>query len=462
MAHQGTTERGETGTLDYSAVAVPENARMSKAGLTMAWWAVCSAVFYIVVGASMALNFGTWNAIIGMLLSVITYGAINAVLSRFAIRTGLSVALFSRILFGSIGASIATLIFCATAIYYAVFEGSVIAVGINTVFPAISYQVAALIVVIYSALLIFGSIQNWLDKFNGVLLPVYLLGLVTATGLVIAEYGYSDNWLRLGPAGGPPAGGWWSCFVYYMGIWVLMMFTFDYARFGRKEDADYHAFFNFGVPFYLMAFLVSGLFGIFMVGSVPNDGAISEVSVLLALLKLMGVWGLVFVWVTQTRINTANYYLAAVNMEALLSPLGRLPFGRIGWAVAVGAVVYVLMLADVFGYLLQALAYQGIFVVAWVAVALAYIAGRRHTGATDDAMAGRVANAPAFEPCGLIAWFAATALGIALYLAGGPYAEVSAPATAIAAFVFHYAGMILTKAQPRAAAPVERARSLDR
>jgi purine-cytosine permease-like protein len=85
----------------------------------MAWWAVCSAMFYIVVGASLALSFGARNALIGMVLSVICYGLVNSILSRFAIRSGLSVALFSRLLFGSTGACLATLIFFSTAIYYA-------------------------------------------------------------------------------------------------------------------------------------------------------------------------------------------------------------------------------------------------------------------------------------------------------------------------------------------------------
>lgn len=443
MAGQAST--AEVGNLDYTATAVPRDARMPRTALTMAWWAVCSAVFYIVVGAALALGFGTRNAIIGMLLSVAVYGAINAVLSRFAIRTGLSVALFSRVLFGNVGAGIATLIFCATAMYYAVFEGSVIAVGINTVFPAISYEWAALIVVLYSVPLIFGSIQNWLDKFNGILLPFYVLGLVVAVALAIAEYGYSNAWLDLGPAGGAPAGGWWSCFVYYMGVWVLMMFTFDYARFGRPEDARYHALFNFGMPFYLMAFVVSGLFGIFMVATVPHDGTVTEVSVLLALLKLMGIWGLLFVWVTQTRINTANYYLAAVNLEALLSPFGRLPFGRIAAGVLVGAFVYVLMLADVFSYLLQALAYQGIFVVAWVAVALAHIFSDRYERLAGGTIEYRSSHVPAFNPCGLVAWFGATAIGIMLHSVGGAYAELSAPATAIAAFALYSAGLTVAK-----------------
>lgn len=441
----GKISAAEADNLDYSNIAVPPNARMPKMALTMAWWAVCSAVFYIVVGAALAIGFGTRNAIIGMILSVITYGLINAVLSRFAIRSGLSVALFSRVLFGNVGAGLATLIFCATAIYYAVFEGSVIAVGINTVFPWISYPLAALIVVLYSVPLIFGSIQTWLDKFNGVLLPFYILGLVVAVVLAIGEYGYSNKWLNLGPASGEVAGGWWSCFVYYMGVWVLMMFTFDYARFGRQEDVGYHAWFNFGMPFYIMVFLVSGLFGIFMIGTVPDLGKVTEVTVLLALLKLMGVWGLLFVWITQTRINTANYYLAAVNMEALFQLFGKLPFGRIGWAIVVGAIVYLLMLADVFTYLLQALAYQGIFVVAWVAIAVSHILSDHYKRVAGDKIEYRASHVPAFNPLGITAWFAAAAVGIGLHLSGGFYADLSAPATAIIAFGMYAIGLTVAK-----------------
>jgi hypothetical protein len=60
---------------------------MGKLSLTMAWWAVCSAIFYIVVGASLALTYGARNALIGMVLSVISYGLINACISRYAMRT---------------------------------------------------------------------------------------------------------------------------------------------------------------------------------------------------------------------------------------------------------------------------------------------------------------------------------------------------------------------------------------
>ncbi|UOO89729.1 allantoin permease [Vitreoscilla massiliensis] len=338
----------------------------------MAWWGVCSAMFYIVVGVAMAKSYGTVNAIIGLVITVLAYGIINGIISKYAIETGLSVGLFSRVLFGSKGAALATLIFFATATYYAIFEGSVIAVTLNHMYPSVSYTVAALVVVLYSVPLIFGSVQTWLDKFNGVLLPFYILGLIVAVILATNTYGYSDAWLRMGPENPSPTG-WWNVSVYYMGIWVLMMFTFDFARFGKKEDVKYHVLFNFGVPFYLLAFLLSGLVGIYLVGTMPHSGDLSEVSVAFDLVKLMGVAGLVFVWITQTRINTANYFLATTNLQSFFKDVFNIHLGKIAWAVVVGIIVYLLMLVDVFAYILQALAYQGIFVVAWVAIALTHI-----------------------------------------------------------------------------------------
>lgn len=423
--------------LEFSDRAVPPDQRMARLPLTMAWWSVCSAMFYLVVSASLALAYGSVNAIIGLVLSVIAYGIVNGILARYAIRTGLSVSLFSRILLGRSGAAIATLIFFATAIYYAVFEGSVIALALSETFPAFTYPVAALVVVVYSVLLIFGSIQRWLDKFNGVLLPFYILGIVAAVGLAIAEYGYSDAWLNLGPEGGAPAGGWWNCFVAFMGVWVLMMYTFDYARFGRTEDADYHARISFGMPFYLVTFLLNGLVGIFLAASLPTEGGVTEVSVVLALIKLMGLAGLGFVWISQTRINTANYYLAAVNMESFADAFGlKLP--KLVWAIVVGAVVYALMLADVFAYILQALAYQGIFVVAWVAIALTHIRSRTYEQIVGAEPLYHRSQVPAVNAGGLAAWLIGSAVGLILHFSGDMMATWSAPVTFLSAGVIYW------------------------
>ncbi|MEI8634453.1 hypothetical protein P4S72_25340 [Vibrio sp. PP-XX7] len=176
----------------------------------------------------------------------------------------------------------------------------------------------------------------------------------------IDTYGYQSDWLSLGSEHATSTG-WWNCFTYYMGVWVLMLYTFDFARFGKQEHNHYHARINFGMPFYLITFLLNGIVGIYLAASIPQDGALSEVSVVLAILKLLGVWGLVFVWVTQTRINTANYYLASLNMQAFFDNVAGWKASKFVWTIVVGAVVYILMLSDVFSYLLQALAYQGVF-----------------------------------------------------------------------------------------------------
>ncbi|CAG9000577.1 MAG: hypothetical protein CENE_02577 [Candidatus Celerinatantimonas neptuna] len=419
-----------SGQQDLSTMPVPEHAKMGKLSLTMAWWSVCSAVFYIVVGASLAMSYGAKNAIIGMVLSVVSYGVINAIISRYVISNGLSVALFSRRLFGKAGASLATLIFFLTAIYYAVFEGSVIAVAFNHLLPSLAYKWAALVVVLYSVPLIFGSVQHWLDKFNGVLLPFYLIGLAITIGVAVHEYGYQPGWIDAGPAK-PVAYGWWHCFTYYMGVWVLMLYTFDFARFGRKQDSHYHARFNFGMPFYLVTFLLNGIVGIYLVSSIPQQGSLSELSVVMAILKLLGFLGLVFVWITQTRINTANYYLATINMQAFFEQLKVLKLSRLLWAVIVGALVYAMMLADVFTYLLQALAYQGVFVVAWVGAALAHIALNKGGEMPLE-------QVPMFYRPGLIAWFASTIAGMVIMHLSAPFSSFAAPITFVLSLLLYW------------------------
>lgn len=208
----------------------------------------------------------------------------------------------------------------------------------------------------------------------------------------------------------------------------------------EPEDATYHGRYNFGMPFYLVTILLNGAAGIYLASSIPQDGPLSEVSVVMAILKLMGFWGLLFVRVTQTRINTANYYLATVNMQAFFGNLLGLHASRLLWAMVVGAVVYVLMLADVFSYLLKALAYQGVFVVAWVGVALAHILAAPDQGSTIDDAAG-------INRAGLGAWFCGVIPGFVLMEMAGFWPSLSAPLT----FVSSMGVYVLLQQRGRAA-----------
>jgi hypothetical protein len=157
--------------------------------------------------------------------------------------------------------------------------------------------------------------------------------------VTIEQYGYSAAWLQMGPASGPVANGWWDCFSYFMGVWILMMYTWDYARFGRKEDATYHAASTSACP--LHRHLFDQWPGRDFPGrdhSCPRRP--ERVSVVMAIVELMGIWGLIFVWISQTRINSANFYLAATNMQAFFGGIGLAKVPYIAWAIAVGVLVY--------------------------------------------------------------------------------------------------------------------------
>ena len=407
-----------------------ETDRMPRGALTMVWWSLCSAMFYLFLGATLALNFGTRNAIIGTLLGVVGMSVLGFIFSRYAIRSGKSCYLLSQELFGTIGSALASLIFFVTAMYYAVFESSVVAIAASKVI-GVSYGVACVVIVLYSVPLVAGSVQHWLDKINGLLLPIYVCGLVLAIYMATQKYGYSGAWLSLGPPEGASPTGWWNCFLAYFGQHLLMMCTLDIGRFGRVKDTHYHGVVGFGLAFYVMAFLVNALVGIYLVGSAGLTDVSETVVMDVCLTVMGGTLGLLFVWVTQTRINTANYFLSATNMQAFLVQTSRIKLPKLLCAAIVGAVVLIVMMStNVFVYLLVALSYQGIILTAWTGVALAYILMDR-TG-----LDGRIVQpeVPTFSKRGLAAWTIGTFAGLLLMATQGLAATLSIPVTLTLAF----------------------------
>ncbi|PIJ55870.1 permease, partial [Leucobacter sp. OLES1] len=172
--------------------------QMSRGSLAPAWYGVASAFFFVYIGAAMAAAYGTANAIIGIVLTIIVYGAINAVLSKYAINNRTTVAQFSRTILGTAGSSIATIIFALVAIYYAVFEGSIVAYALMAAFGGPMW-LWSLVVVVYSTPLIIGGVRRFLDKLNGWLMPLYFFGLIAAVIWAGAVYGFGDAWLTHAP-----------------------------------------------------------------------------------------------------------------------------------------------------------------------------------------------------------------------------------------------------------------------
>lgn len=106
-----------TSSSSPSKVSPGPGPKMSAGSLSMAWHGLVSAMFFIYIGASLAEAYGTVDTLIGLAITIFIYGAITRVLSGYALRTGLTVAQFSRTLLGRKGVMLMTLVFAATAIY---------------------------------------------------------------------------------------------------------------------------------------------------------------------------------------------------------------------------------------------------------------------------------------------------------------------------------------------------------
>lgn len=410
---------------DYTTHVVPHSWRASKQSLSMSWYSLVSGMFYLVTAATLASVVGTVDTLIGIVLACIVYGYLGYVTSKYSAETGLTVALVSQRLFGASGSIVAPLILTATAMYYAVFESTVIAHALHAFFGALDIRLWYAIAVAMNLPLVIGGIRRWMDKYNAALLPIYWLGLLLVVYLAANQVDTS-GWLAHKPAAAAElaAPGWLYAFFVYLGVLVLIMFTLDFARFGKVQDTKANGIFTFGPVFYVFVYLANGLLGIFIAYAAGLSAGVSSETVVEFIISLMGGWGLLLVWVTQARINTANFYVASTNMEDLWSKLFRHKISRVGSVLICGAIIFLFMLSDVLSYLFVALAWQGAFIASWVAILLAHVILDQDK--LTEFRPGRLAGFSA----GAWIWIGSSLFGVLFYQFGGTAGAVwSTPVT---------------------------------
>jgi hypothetical protein len=291
-----------------------------------------------------------------------------------------------------------------------VFEGSVVSVALQSFFGG-PLKLWYPIVIVGTAPLVWRGVRTWLDRLNGFLLAFFVIALVAVVVWALAAKGYHGFLPGTKAAPGTTLP-WLQAFTAYMGVWLLMMYTMDFSRLGRKKDNGYHTAVTFGWLYYTIAFLVNGLVGILLVstfGITFKELAGQESALPVAIVSLTGVLGVALIVITQTRINTVNLYLASTNFQSFFSRVFRLTLPRTFWVLFAVAVGYLLMLTN---YVLGALTYQGIAIVAWVAVALAHVNYLRGHHLKLEGLEFWPGRVPAFNPGGILAWVAATAVGV--------------------------------------------------
>lgn len=395
---------------DYSNHVVPLTARVGRWQLAMSFWSLLSAMVWLFYGALAAALYGTGNAIVALVVSAALYSVWNVFFTRWSIRSGLNSTPLSRRMFGVVGASLTALLVAANVTYYAVFESSTLAVAFQHYTPGISITWWYLIVVVAMLPLMLGGVQSWMARFNGLLLPLYVVGVVAAIIAAIVKFHPGTAWLQFDgvvPPVARTAPGWLLGVCLYFGLFLMMPVSTDFARFGRKEDETFHSVVTFGPVFYAWLYVVNGLVGIFLVQAAATDPT-SETGVVQGILASLGVVGLIFIVISQARINSLNYYESSANWDRFVTTVSPLRIPRWVYVVLVSAVVYVLMLTDVFSWLLKAVSWQGDFFAAWVGIVTAHMVLSKDKIEDAEFRAGRL---PRFT-WGLAVWIVTAGLGI--------------------------------------------------
>lgn len=411
---------------DYSAHVIPESARVPRWQLAMSAWSTLSAMVWLFYGALVASLYGTHDALIGIGIAVVLYALGTGVYVRWAARTGLSSALLSRRMFGVAGSALIALLLAATTTYYTVFESSTLASAFQTYFKAWDIRWWYLLVVVAIIPLMLGKVQTWFAKLNSILLPFFVAGLVAVVIAVAVKKGMgthallgatgkptgqSADWLSFPgvvPEAARPLPGWLLVVVLYLGLSLMLPVAVDFCRFSKKQDVAFHQHVTFGFAYYLFMYGVNGVVGIYITQAMLGVATV-ENGVVQASIDALGLAGLLFIIVTQARINSLNYYLSVLNWDRLLRVLTGKRLPQLAWVVLLSTGVFLLMLTDVFSYLQTALNWQGVCMISWVGIVsthMALVPSDRRNGPEF-----RATRLPAATPA-LGVWAIATGIGI--------------------------------------------------
>jgi purine-cytosine permease-like protein len=418
---------------DYTDHIVPITARQSRGRVLGGWWSIASAMAFLYYGALAASLVGTQQALVGLAVVIVVYSLLGAFASNAAIKRGLNSMLLTREMFGVRGAALTPLICGLGALYYAVFESSVMASALQAYFRVFDVRVWYAVVIVAMLPLMLGGMQTWLNKLNNWTLPIYFFGVTAAVVVAGLRFGWSGDWFTMSPeiASGSSVPGWIATFVLFMGNWLLIPDTLEFARFGRPQDGKFHAHVTFGTLFYLLAYGFNGLAGILIVHLAAPNTTIAESAVTTGIVASLGLVGLIVVIVSQVRINSANFYVASMCLERVVSHFSTRNLTRRGWVVALAVITFLLMFVNVFNYITLALAWQGIATVAWVGIFVVHIV---LVSRDPEIRASRLPNVAR----GLAVWVTSAAIGLLALEYGSSTVSSLAPLISLIASVVLY------------------------
>lgn len=388
------------------------------------------AIISVLLGNSTAMFFYAFGAQLGFLvewprilwpIAYLFAGAavVGTLMIRLASKEGLTIDLMTRGMgFGYMGSAVTSFIYGLNYVFYFLFEGTIVThaisvyfnVHFNTLQGTLIFAALGLVKLLFvwygmKGLQIF---QTW-----GVLLYALLLGY--------SLFQLFHQYEVAGPgAWGVDAGrenAMWLAFMLVNGQVVFQgLMATDYGRFA-KEDAGYRGAFviMLGMLLPMMITILCGpLFAYTLLPLLTDGNRALAADSGYVFPAIMGIWGVIFVLITQFRINVMNLYSGSLALSNTFSLAFRFTPGRQFWMVTVYAVGCLVYSFNILQYLDKWMAITGVLTNTWIVIALIdhYVCRKLLRLGPTDFIEYRRPFLYRWNPTGLVSLAAGVGVGI--------------------------------------------------
>jgi len=330
-------------------------------------------MFFLAWGGELVQAYGTKNLIIGMLFGTLFIGTIGYFLARVSSETGLDTDLLTISSgFGYKGAGITSLIYVFNFLMFSALEGSIMSDAVHAQFHEIPlWFLYILFGILFIPLTWYGlTIMNYIMWAT---IPIYFILLFWTIIVANNTSRNIDFWLYnpIHPVNTLPGLDLLQTLSAVLALVVNATVGGDIGRFIPKKQRNV-ATFAIGYIFEAITFLGVTLLGAWLALKLnqSNPGVYIP--------ALLGIWGVVFVLITQIRINVLNTYFGSLAFANFFSRIFNFAPGRHWWVILTAVLSIIFMFAGILAHINKFLIFEAVFIMAWIMAVLSDIVLNKH------------------------------------------------------------------------------------
>lgn len=355
---------------DYSLLPVPESFRRWPVSVLFGvLLAIPSALVFLAVGGSLELAFGTLALVVGLAVITLVVSIVGVILVMAASRSGLDSDLMSIVAgYGIKGSAVTSLIYAANFIVLFALENAIIVSALQTEFHWRSPWPLNLVI---GAVLL---LATWFG----------VRGLAPVMNVTLPVVGVILVWLVL-KAGTSKVGFWGYQSNHHVAMWLAVVSVVaalsafivnatvasDVGRFLPHRSRRMGAWL-FGVGLQVLSFFGATLIGAWLAVRLHGDANPGQY-----LTRILGGVGLLYIVVTQLRINSVNAYSGSLALANFGARAIQFRPGRRFWLVVMVGIGVLLALGNIYEHLVGVLTFESVFVVAWVMSVVGWLIAKK-------------------------------------------------------------------------------------